>query len=299
MPIIPSAAFMIMFIAVLPGPLPADEQPNRAIIERALVRLADDIEVPAQAHGVLDKVEAREGDPVELNDPIAQIDDRDAQNKRLAAQIKLEAAQAEAANDIPEIYAEKSLEVAQAELEEALAAVRKVPNAIPGTTIRRLRLPAEEKELLIKKSALDRKIAEMNANIHSADVAAAEDDIERRQILAPVDGKVVEVLRDKGEWVQAGDVVMRIVRMDRLHVEGLLSSQDFDPYEVEGKPVGIRVQLARGRTKDFKGKVIFVSPLLQGARGQFLVRAVVENRKENDSWVLHPGKKAAMVIKLR
>lgn len=260
MQIIRSVVLMKMLIVVLSCCATADERSNIAIIERALVLLSEDIDVPAQAPGVLDLVEAREGDHVAVDDPIAQINDRDAQNKRFAAQVQLDAALAEAANNIPEIYAEASFKVASAELDEALEANRKVRGTVPKITVRRLELTVDEKKLLIDKSELDREIAEMNAKVHSADVEAAEDEIKRRRILSPLDGQVVEVMRDKGEWVQAGDVVMRIVRMDRLYVEGLLSSKDYEPAEIEGKSVGIRVQLAGGRNMDFKGKVIFVNP---------------------------------------
>ena len=70
------------------------------------------------------------------------------------------------------------------------------------------------------------------------------------------------------------------------------------PADLRGKRVGVRTQLARGRSMDFRGTVVFVDPVLR-AKGKFLVRAEVQNKKANGFWVLRPGMEAEMVIDVR
>ena len=271
---------------------------SHARIERALVSLDKDIEISSLAPGKLTMVEVREGDQIRSGDRVAQVDDREPRLKKRAAEIQLLAALTQAQDEIPVIYARASSEVAKAEYLEHKEATEKVPGTVADATIRRLKLQVEESMLLIKKNEMEMKVAQMNADVHQADVDSAVEEIRRRRLLSDVDGLVVEVFRDKGEWVQAGDVVMRVVRMDRLRVEGFLNSANFDPFQIEGKSVTVRVKLAQGRHSEFSGKIVFVNPIIQ-AKGNFLVRAEVENKQVNGSWVMRPGMDAKMEISLR
>lgn len=289
---------LTLFVSLLPTTSSVGDSNGQAFVERAIVKLSEDIEVPAQAPGVLVALDVDDGDLVEIDHPVALIDDRDAQMKKRAAEIQLEAARKQASNKIPVIYAAASHKVAKAELEENREANRKVSGTVPQVTIRRLELQVEESRLLIQKNQLDIVIATMNADVHLADVESAEQDIQRRRILAPINGMVVERARDKGEWVQAGEVLMRIVRMDVLRVEGLLSAKDFDQYEIEGRPVKVCVELARGEEMEFQGQIVFVDPVVQ-FKGRYLVRAEVKNEKKNGAWVLKPGIEATMAISIR
>lgn len=67
--------------------------------------------------------------------------------------------------------------------------------------------------------------------------------------------------------------------------------------EIQGRPVEVTVTLAHGQRK-FPGKIVYVKPLVE-AGGDFLVRAEVQNRKEDGAWVLSPGIGAEMTIHLK
>jgi macrolide-specific efflux system membrane fusion protein len=98
-----------------------------------------------------------------------------------------------------------------------------------------------------------------------------------------------------GEWVEPGNEVLRLVRLDRLRIEGFLNASDFSPSEVSNRPVRVTVELARGRKETFQGKIVFVNPLVQ-AGGVYRVWAEVVNRMENNQWLLRPGLLAEMTI---
>ena len=74
--------------------------------------------------------------------------------------------------------------------------------------------------------------------------------------------------------------------------------QIFRELSVSGRPVTVEVELADGRKVRLSGQVVFVSPLIR-AGNIYRVRAEVENRKENDQWLLRPGMAATMTIDLR
>ena len=287
-----TALFIVFGVGALPAQVGSPSQPH---IKHCLVSLIEDVHVPAQERGVLISVPVKEGDRIETDALLAQIDDGQARLQRSAAQTKLQAAQAQAADDIDVRYADAAYKVAKAEYDQAAAVVRNMSNAIPKTEVRRLLLQQNRAALQIDKSQLDRKVAKMNAEVHQAEVKAAEDLMVRQQIRSPVDGMVLTVFHHAGEWVNPGDPVLRVVRMDRLRIEGFLDSAEHNPGEVDGRSVAVTVSLARGRKVQFTGKIVYVSPLIQ-AGNKYRVRAEVENRVENNQWLLRPGATAEMHI---
>ena len=135
----------------------------------------------------------------------------------------------------------------------------------------------------------------MSADVHQATVAAAEENIERRKIVAPFDGVVVDVLRQRGEWVDTGEPVLRLIRLDRVRVEGFFDASQFNPEEVSGRPVTVEIERARGQRVRLPGTVVFISPLVQ-AGNKYRVRVEVENHQHEGHWLLGPGMTASMVI---
>jgi len=121
--------------------------------------------------------------------------------------------------------------------------------------------------------------------------------LERREILAPFDGEIVALYRHQSEWLSPGDPILRLVRFDVLHVEGFIDSTQYDPEQIDGQPVTIRVVLARGRSIEARGKIIYVSQLVQGDR-RYLIRAEVPNPQQGEHWLIRPGLETSMTIHL-
>jgi macrolide-specific efflux system membrane fusion protein len=161
--------------------------------------------------------------------------------------------------------------------------------------MRRLKLTRHRAELQIVRSRLDSKVAGMTADVHQAAVAAAEENINRRKIVAPFDGVVVDLLRQRGEWVDAGEPLLRMIRLDRVRVEGFFDARQYNPEEVSGRPVTVEIERARGQKVRLPGAVVFVSPLVQ-AGDKYRVRVEVENHQHEGHWLLGPGKSASMAI---
>ena len=97
--------------------------------------------------------------------------------------------------------------------------------------------------------------------------------------------------REAGEWVTAGETVMRIARMDRLRIPGIINGDEHDPHEIDGRPVTVTLQLARGRSVQFNGSIVFAS-VEKRIGNKFMVWAEVDNRHHEGSgrhWMLQPG----------
>ncbi len=267
-------------------------------LPNCLLSLDAEVLMPAQEAGVLMRIPTREGQQVAKGDLLAQIDDTLPRLQQNVAINKLKAAQREADDDVSVRYSTAAAKVAEADYLQALEANAKVRGVVPQAEVRRLLLKQREMELSIEKSQKERDVAALQAKVNEAEVEAAAANLERRRLVAPLDAVVVELTHHEGEWVQPGDPVMRLVRVDLLRVEGFLNAKNHRPSEIRGRPVEVVVTLARGKQETFPGKIVYVKPLIE-AGGEFLVRAEVKNRQENDFWILSPGLKAEMTIQLK
>ncbi|MEO8495352.1 MAG: HlyD family efflux transporter periplasmic adaptor subunit [Planctomycetota bacterium] len=283
------------------APLLAADYPtssNRAVLSGCQVLLINDVDVPAEEAGRLLAVNAKEGDHVERDSIVAQINNEQALLSKVAAELERDAAQTRADDDIEVQYAIKSFELAETELQNDVEINRRQPGSVPATEIRRKQLDRTRAELQIGRSKLDLKVAQMTADVQNAAVQAADDSIQRRRIVAPFSGQVVQVYRQSNEWVNLGEPVLRVIQLDRLYVDGFISGKDYDVVDIANRPVTVEVELARGRKDLFKGQVVFVNPTVQ-AGNRYRVRAEVQNRQEKDQWLLNPGSTATMVIHLQ
>lgn len=291
-----SAAVAVTLAMMAPVPAPSAGAAIR--IEPAQIFFLEELKLPAEETGRLVQLDVSAGDRITLDQLLGRVDERQHQLTRATAELERAAAAARASDEVDVLYAKASQQLAESELKRDLDINRRSPGTVPDSDIQHKRLAAHRAKLQVEKSQLDRRIAQLSAEAQSAAVMAAEDTIERCQLVSPLEGMVVEVLRHCNEWVSAGDPVLHIARMDRLRVDGLVDASQCDVHEVAGRPVTVEVTLARGRKVAFPGRVAHVSPQVQ-AGGKYRIRAEVENQLLENHWVLRPGLPATMTIHLR
>lgn len=267
-------------------------------IPHCLVSLIEEAAVAAEEPGALTEICAKEGAQVTTGQKLAQIYDARSRLQHEAALQKLQSARELSKNDINVRFANAAAKVAEAKVLQAEEANRKVSGTISFGELLELRLTHEKFLLEIEQSKFKMFTDGLDANVREAEARLAAEDLNRRRIESPLDGVVVEVKRHRGEWVQPGDVVMRVVRVDRLRIEGFLNAANYSAADVDGRPVAVHVTLAHGRQETFRGKVVFVSPQVE-AGGEFRVWAELLNRQENEHWLLRPGLTADMTIELK
>jgi multidrug efflux pump subunit AcrA (membrane-fusion protein) len=267
-------------------------------LPKCVLSLDEEVQVPAQEPGVLVKIPVREGQQVTRDELLAQIDDVLPQRQYDVARFKLEVAKKQARDRIEYDFAKAGYDVAVAKLQRSLKSVAMTPKSVSEDVIDEQRLEKEKFRLSIEKAQKDLDVNVLQQQVSEAELRAAAATVERHRLLAPLDAEVIELSRREGEWVQAGETVMRLVRMDRLRVGGYVNIKDIQPSDIQNRPVQVVVPLARGQQKTFPGKIVFVKPLIQ-VGGDFEVRAEVQNRRDGDSWVLSPGMPAEMTIQLK
>ena len=271
--------------------------PEEPVLSRCLVSIVEEARVPAREAGVLVELSVKEGDTVRRGGAIARIDDSQPRFEKQKASAEHDQAIARAKSDVDVRYSVAAEKVAEAEVEKAVASNRRIPGSVTQVELARLQLNQKKSELQIEQAQLERQLSSLDARSKEVEVLAAENRINRRQIASPIDGMIVQVYPHLGEWMQPGDPLARVVRTDKLRVEGYVDSSKYEPSTVHNRPVTVSVMFADEREESFKGRIVFVSPLVEPG-GDFRVWAEVENRQAKDSveWLLRAGQTATMTI---
>jgi len=261
------------------------------VVESALLRLTQQVEVPARAQGVISAIHVSEGDAVDQGTLLAQMDDVEARLLEGRAAIELQLNKEKVINDVEIRSAQRAVVFNQAEFKRVERASRDTPGSITISELEETRFRAEQAELDLEKAQHERRQDQLSADLKTKELELSQHNIDVRKIVAPINGVVVEVLRQPGEWVEPGEKVLRIVRMDRLRAEGMVHIRDLPP-DLRGAPVSITMELPGKGETTFQGKIIFVSPEISPVNGQVRVWAEVDNK----DGLLKPGLRPRMTI---
>ena len=187
--------------------------------------------------------------------------------------------------------------VAKVKYEKLLETNRLTAKSVPEVELNEAKLDWDHFKLAIEKSIHDQELAKFEALTKQAEFEAADLAIQRRTILAPFDGVVEEIKRKQEEWVQPGDTILTLLRLDTMHVDGAIEQSQYDPNEIQGCDVAMEVELARGRKTTVRGKIVKVSNLVR-SDGVYNVRAEVANLQEHGVWIVRDGLPATLTIQL-
>jgi multidrug efflux pump subunit AcrA (membrane-fusion protein) len=289
---------------LLTGPQPGSAgrpSADTCVMKGALVKPVrnGDVDVPAKQAGVLKELAVREGALVTEGQLLGKIDDEVEQKQKDAAVAKLKVARLQAANTVKVDYADATAKVALSEVDRARQANERYPGSVPTSEVTRLNLAYHQALLQKKQSENDLEIDRVSVDVRMAEYALADVQIDQRKVVSPIDGKVVDCLVDQEEWVQPGTTILRIIRMNRLRVQGYADEN------LRGRVrVGQKVTVAVPDGRPLEGEVVFVSP--ETVRGpKFAVWAEVDNvwipysaQPGEGDWLLHPGSEVDVTIDL-
>jgi len=182
--------------------------------------------------------------------------------------------------------------VANAELQRTEDSIKKYPKSISKTELDRLKLTAEKAELEIEQAIEEASTSQLEASLkrNAQEIAALA--VQRRKVVAPISGMVVQVLTKNGEWVRPGDTVLRLLKLDRLRAEGLVNASRLQERDLKGRPVTLVVNPGTKQERKFQGKISFISPEINPVNNQTRVWAEIEN----PDLKLKPGMRASLII---
>lgn len=284
---------------------PPQIRSSELVLRDCVVFSKDNVQLPAQVAGVIRSLELSDGTPVEegvtiqRGDAIGTLDYDEALARQSAAQLEHKVAQAE------EIKAKASVdaaaattEVARAEYQESLDVNRRVADSIPKTQLRRQLLTITRAENEATVAARDVEVAGFTTELRGAQITLADLSLKKHQLVSPLDGVVVQLYRKRGEYVQIGEPIARVVHMQTLRVEGFVNAEDYLPEDVHGKRVAVVVNRPNREPETITTTVRYASPVVE-ASGEFRIWVEIENRPvSGQHWLIRPGMEVAMHIEL-
>lgn len=216
-----------------------------------------DIQLAASEMGTLDAIRVVEGDTVKAGEVIASLDDR-----VLKASLKVAAMAAKAVGEVDS--AEASLAVRENEYQKLTelfgrrhASQRELDRVEGDLKVARARLEIAKEEGAVRQLEHDRILAQL----------------QQRKIVSPIDGAVVEVMKETGEFVSPSDpVVARIVQLDPMLVAFSVPVTQRNLL-AKNQPVLMTV----GTATEVSGRIEFVSPIADASSGTFRVKVVLPN----------------------
>ena len=271
----------------------------------------DEIDLPAQEAGVIVELQARMGTEVKQGQVIGRVNDKDAQARLKAALAELEISRVQAETDAPVQEALAMVEVAEAEYQNSQQINRDNPEAVSLFELRRLEATAKRARFRAEIARVEQQVARLTVHGREAQVERIQAELERRRLVSPISGVVVQRFRDVGEWVNAGDPVVRLLRMDRLRAEAMVDANKYTPAELLGKRIELVVVIKSPEASEVvtsssggtaSGEVVervtaeitHVSPEVD-AGGYFYAHAEFDNIQRDGQWVIRPGLKARVV----
>ncbi|MGY8767356.1 MAG: HlyD family secretion protein [Pirellulales bacterium] len=280
------------------GQVPAEQEsaPGTITVPRCLVTLLHEVEIPAEETGILTQLPVVLGQTVVKGDILALTDDKTALLQKAIAEHRLNKAVEQANNDVDFRYAVKAAEVAETEHKMYLATNAKEPGTHAKITIQKAKLAWERADLQREQAEMNQKIAGMAADESRAERDATELAFARCETNSPLDGIVVRMYKEEGEWVRPGEPLMRVIGMRHLKVEGSVPAYDYEPRELFHKSVTVEITLPNKKIKTLHGYINFVSPEIDAA-GHYDISAKITNEKVDGFWKMLPGEVANMVIK--
>lgn len=216
------------------------------------------IDVPAAEPGTIEQIMVREGDQVTRQQLLAKLDDRVLQSS-----LELARAASEATGSTLAAEADVNVRRRQWESYQAL-------NENGNATVRELQRSEGE---LQQATARLQSIRE-DIDIRRLEWERVKTQIAMRRVQSPIDGFVVAIKKDAGEYVSPHDpVVMQIV-----HLKSLKANFSVPIAAAVNLATGQTVSLAYGANNETcDGVIEFVSPIADPESASVLVKIRIEN----------------------
>ena len=263
--------------------------------QRSTVEYVDEMELPAKETGVLMEVNIKEGDTVPAGFMIAKIDDTILKHQLVQALVQKKNAESIATDETSIEAAEKQIQLNGQRYQTTKSLFRKGARSFEEKETARYEYEVAQ---LQKRAAKMRQLeARGDADLANARANEVEERIQRHSVTTAFDGVIVDRLKHQGEWVTAGEPIVKIARMDKLYVTGLISNLQYNPSDIMGKDVVVTVELARKETMEFRGKITMIgSKDVSGSGNEFQVKAEIDNKMLQGQWVLRKNSRVSMKI---
>ena len=274
-------------------PKPVQSSSGRKIdVPYCSIEFVDDIKLPALEAGAMVSVNVQEGQFITAGTIVGQIDDS-------LPHFELERAKMRYQNAYQAATDSSSVKAANQEYKLAQSVYRKdlrlnQTGSRSNSEVEESRFRKDIALLKKDKAVNDQQMAFGEAKVELAGMDSVKQRIARHTLRSDYNAYVVEIYKKPQEYVNIGDDVMRLARMDQMWVQASMNAKTLNAADAENRPVTVTLQTANG-TETFEGKIDQVSLEMVSAQ-EYQVKIKVQNRKDGNSWMLRPFSSVSMVI---
>ena len=252
-------------ILMVAGRVDAEPPDQPLVVSNCRVALIRRASLAGARLGILQTVSVSEGDAVERGQVVATLRDEMARQTLAIAQLEM-------ANTVELRLTKKTSELATLEFSKAMELNRTIPGGVSEIDVKKLRLAAE-------KSVLQLEQADFLLQMAAIKTKEAEVALDSYRIVAPFAGVVLQVNKQPGEALAAGEVVVEIANFDTMRVEGFISVASSGRVQ-RGAAVVVEVTGTEPqRIGRFEGRVKHVAPIVNEVSQEVRVWAEIENRR--------------------
>ncbi len=263
-------------------------------VNPVLIKVIEEVEVPAIQEGPIMAIHVTEGQVVQIGQPLMQLDDQRARLKQQQAELEQKIATKKSNNRSGLLFAETEVRVTNSSLQRALESRKRFPDTPSQAEVDEIELRVAQAKQHLEQANQEFQLADLAKDLSSKNLALASLEVDRHQIKAPIQGAVIEIIARRGEWVRPGEPLVRVMRIDRLKVEGFLKRDAIYPGLLE-RAVTVIVEGSEGERERHVGKIVFISPVVDSNDRTQRIVAEVDNSKG----LLGPGLRAKMLIHSR
>ncbi len=256
------------------------------------IEFVDDIMLPALEAGAITTINVQEGQFITAGTIVGQIDDSLPHYELDRAKLRYQNAFQAAKDTTSILAAQKEYELAR-KVYEKNKRLRSTGSR-SESEVMESRFQREIASLKLDKANNDREMAFGEAKVELAGMDSVKQRIARHTLRSNYDAYVVDIIKKPQEYVNIGDDVIRLARMDQMWVQASLNAKSLNAADAENRPVTVTLKTANGE-ETFEGKIDQVSLEYVSAE-EYQVKIKVQNRREGNSWMLRPFSQVSMVI---
>jgi len=252
----------------------------------------DSLDIPSKQNGVLENLNVEVNQKVIAKQKIGNLDRTAAKLDESVAIVQSQFAATVANDDSDITFAKMIVEESKIALEsyEQISA----RGSATDSEMRSKKLAVSQAELKVHNAVQSLEQAKLKARLSQVAVLTARQHLESLDFIAPFDGTITTVFRQKGEWVQTGQPVVRVIRMDELRVDCFVSRAVVNVASLLEQPALVSVASPNNEVDTLAGQVTRFEPQVT-ATGDIRVSVTVQNQLRNGQWILLPG----MVVELK
>ena len=254
---------------------------------------ADEVIVSAQQNGALLAFEVAEGQRLEFNQVVGQIDVEAQKLQKAQTQATISALQQKTVTPAAQTeVVRRQLAAQQAQLDQLQNERRRTQNLVNADAAPRKQLD----DINASITQLNRQIAatrsqialyESNAATQNRSIlserapiersaAVIQNQIEKGQIMNPVAGTVLTRYAMQGEMATIGRPLYKIANVDTLNLKAYVTGQQLPQIKL-GQPVTVRIDDGKGGYKNYTGTISWIS-----TKSEFTPKTIqTKNEREN------------------